>query len=202
MQKKLYSWFFKKEYNANDTETEFPGAVRKLLDQYPKCQENIKKLFCGEHFPPCFPDESPRVYSLCQPLCDQIATDCPGFFRQVCNVIYFFQGEPAGEGKDRVGVGNMYGAVVRFSDPSPSLPPPLPPSVPSFKIIYRTRENNESRIIKFGSVQLIIFLCVCVSQPGLDRLRVLQLKGKSTFYTWILSHHRMASFIRMVPPWR
>ena len=80
--------------------------------------------------------------------------------------------------------------------------PPLPPSVPSFKIIYRTRENNESRIIKFGSVQLIIFLCVCVSQPGLDRLRVLQLKGKSTFYTWILSHHRMASFIRMVPPWR
>lgn len=40
--------------------------------------------------------------------------------------------------------------------------PPLPPSVPSFKIIYRTRENNESRIIKFGSVQLIIFLCVCV----------------------------------------
>lgn len=126
MQKKLYSWFFKKEYNANDTETEFPGAVRKLLDQYPKCQENIKKLFCGEHFPPCFPDESPRVYSLCQPLCDQIATDCPGFFRQVCNVIYFFQGEPAGEGKDRVGVGNMYGTVVRFSDPSPSLPPPSP----------------------------------------------------------------------------
>ena len=130
MQKKLYSWFFKKEYNANDTETEFPGAVRKLLEQYPKCQENIKKLFCGEHFPPCFPDESPRVYSLCQPLCDQIATDCPGFFRQVCNVIYFFQGEPAGEGKDRVGVGNMYGAVVRFSDPSPFLPPPFPPSFP------------------------------------------------------------------------
>ena len=130
MQKKLYSWFFKKEYNANDTETEFPGAVRKLLDQYPKCQENIKKLFCGEHFPPCFPDESPRVYSLCQPLCDQIATDCPGFFRQVCNVIYFFQGEPAGEGKDRVGVGNMYGAVVRFSDPSPFLPPPFPPPFP------------------------------------------------------------------------
>lgn len=82
MQKKLYSWFFKKEYNANSTETEFPGAVRKLLDQYPKCQENIKKLFCGEHFPPCFLDESPRVYSLCQPLCDQIATDCPGFFSQ------------------------------------------------------------------------------------------------------------------------
>ena len=27
MQKKLYSWFFKKEYNANSTETEFPGAV-------------------------------------------------------------------------------------------------------------------------------------------------------------------------------
>ncbi|XP_022792919.1 uncharacterized protein LOC111331942 isoform X2 [Stylophora pistillata] len=82
MQKELYSWFFNKEYNINNTETKFPAAVQKLLDQYPKCQENIKKLFCGEHFPPCFPDESPRVYSLCQPLCDQIATDCPGFFSQ------------------------------------------------------------------------------------------------------------------------
>lgn len=149
MQKKLYSWFFKKEYNANDTETEFPGAVRKLLDQYPKCQENIKKLFCGEHFPPCFPDESPRVYSLCQPLCDQIATDCPGFFRQVCNVIYFFQGEPAGEGKDRVGVGNMYGAVVRFSDPSPFLLPPFPQTVSArIRFLNRLRSDvsKEQRI--------------------------------------------------------
>ena len=126
MQKKLYSWFFKKEYNANDTETEFPGAVRKLLDQYPKCQENIKKLFCGEHFPPCFPDESPRVYSLCQPLCDQIATDCPGFFRQVCNVIFFSKVNLRERAKIELGWGTC---MVQWWDSAilpPSLPPPFP----------------------------------------------------------------------------
>lgn len=79
-QKELYLWFYEKNYTEDSAETDFPEVARKMFEQYPKCQENIKKLFCGEYLPPCFPDEAPRLYSLCQPLCDQIATDCPGFF--------------------------------------------------------------------------------------------------------------------------
>lgn len=80
-QKEMYSWFYGKDYAEDSAETDFPEIAQKMFEQYPKCQENIKKLFCGEYLPPCFPDEDPRLYSLCQPLCDQIATDCPGFFR-------------------------------------------------------------------------------------------------------------------------
>jgi len=81
VQEELYLWFYEKDYAEESAETDFPEIARKMFEQYPKCQENIKKLFCGEYLPPCFPDEDPRLYSLCQPLCDQIATDCPGFFR-------------------------------------------------------------------------------------------------------------------------
>lgn len=80
-QEELYSWFYGKGYAEDSAETVFPEIARKMFEQYPKCQENIKKLFCEEYLPPCFPNEDPRLYSLCQPLCDQIAIDCPGFFR-------------------------------------------------------------------------------------------------------------------------
>ena len=80
-QEDQYHWFYGKDYTEENPETEFPDFALELFEQYPKCQENIKKLFCGEHFPPCFPDEGPRLYSLCQPLCDAIARDCPEFFR-------------------------------------------------------------------------------------------------------------------------
>lgn len=81
MQEDLYHWMYEKDYTDENPETEFPTFVQAKFDKYPKCKENIKKLFCGEHLPPCFPDEGPRLYSLCQPLCDQIASDCPDFFR-------------------------------------------------------------------------------------------------------------------------
>jgi len=80
VQEELYHWFYGKEYPHENPETEFPDFALELFERYPKCQENIKKLFCGEHLPPCFPEEGPRLYSLCQPLCDAIATDCPEFF--------------------------------------------------------------------------------------------------------------------------
>ena len=81
VQEELYSWFYGKNYTEDSAEEGFPAIAREMVEQYPKCQENIKKLFCGEYFPPCFPEEGSRVYSLCQPLCDQIATECPAFFR-------------------------------------------------------------------------------------------------------------------------
>lgn len=81
VQKQMYSWFYGKNYTEDSPETEFPEFVRDMFEQYPKCQENIKKIFCGEYLPPCFQDEGPRPYSLCQPLCDQMAKECPEIFR-------------------------------------------------------------------------------------------------------------------------
>ncbi|KAL9963463.1 hypothetical protein ACROYT_G026974, partial [Oculina patagonica] len=80
VQKQMYSWFYEKNYTEDSAETEFPEFVRNMFEQYPKCQENIKKIFCGEYLPPCFPDEGPRPYSLCQPLCHQMAKECPEIF--------------------------------------------------------------------------------------------------------------------------
>ena len=80
VQKDEYEFFYEKNYTKNHAETGFPDLVQEMLDLHPKCAENIKKLFCGQHFPPCFPHEGLRLYSLCRPLCDAIARDCPEFF--------------------------------------------------------------------------------------------------------------------------
>ena len=80
-QEDQYYWFYQKNYTADNLETEFPDFAQEMFELYPKCQENIKKLFCGQHFPPCFPHEGLRLYTLCKPLCDAIARDCPEFFR-------------------------------------------------------------------------------------------------------------------------
>lgn len=80
-QEDQYYWFYQKNFTADNLETEFPDFAQDMFELYPKCQENIKKLFCGQHFPPCFPHEGLRLYTLCKPLCDAIARDCPEFFR-------------------------------------------------------------------------------------------------------------------------
>lgn len=80
VQKETYNWMYQKNYTDQNPETEFPDFMQKIFEKHPKCQENIKKLFCGEHLPPCFPAEGLRPYTLCQPLCDQIAIACPEFF--------------------------------------------------------------------------------------------------------------------------
>ena len=81
VQKDEYEFFYEKNYTKDNSETGFPDLVQEMLDLHPKCAENIKKLFCGQHFPPCFPHEGLRLYSLCHPLCVAIARDCPDFFR-------------------------------------------------------------------------------------------------------------------------
>ncbi|KAL9963462.1 hypothetical protein ACROYT_G026973 [Oculina patagonica] len=82
VQKKIYKAVFNKTYGEGDLEKGFPKIVEKDLSKFPKCQENLKKMFCGELFPPCFPNEkSPGRKSLCRSVCDEVARDCPGYFR-------------------------------------------------------------------------------------------------------------------------
>ena len=82
VQKKIYKLFFNRTYDDGDLVSDFPKSVAKDLSKFPKCQANIKKLFCGELFPPCFPDEgSPGLKTLCRSICNDIARDCPTFFR-------------------------------------------------------------------------------------------------------------------------
>lgn len=86
-QKTMYTYAYLKEYKEGELETSFPPRIQKMLDKYPRCQENIKKLYCGEYMPPCFADEFAAnghgYYTICQSVCDQIKNDCPGFFRSV-----------------------------------------------------------------------------------------------------------------------
>ena len=82
MQKKFYKWLYNRTYDDGNLETAFPENVEKDLSKFPKCQANIKKLFCGELFPPCFPDEeSPVFKTLCSSVCNDIIRDCPAYFR-------------------------------------------------------------------------------------------------------------------------
>ena len=80
-QKYWYLYNYGKPYDEKNVETDFPSDFRKLLEKYPKCKENLKKLYCGEYFPPCFPNDSQGHYSICRSVCDDIVRDCPEFFR-------------------------------------------------------------------------------------------------------------------------
>lgn len=83
-QKRLYKYTYKKEYQEGDLETDFPPVIQVLLQKYPKCQDKLKMLYCGEFLPPCFQHESaegPGFYTICQSVCDEITRDCPDFFR-------------------------------------------------------------------------------------------------------------------------
>lgn len=84
-QKRMYTYAYRREYKEGELETSFPPRIQKMLDKYPRCQENIKKLYCGEYMPPCFADEFAAnghgYYTICQSVCDQIKNGCPGFFR-------------------------------------------------------------------------------------------------------------------------
>ena len=80
-QKHWYLHAYNKYYNEKNVETDFPSGFLKILEKYPKCKENLKKLYCGEYFPPCFPDDDQGHYSICRSVCDDIVRDCPEFFR-------------------------------------------------------------------------------------------------------------------------
>ena len=84
-QKRLYQFYYRKEYKEGNVETNDPPGLVTLSKKYPRCKNNIKKLYCGEYLPPCFPDEpsaeGPGFYTICQSVCDEITRDCPDFFR-------------------------------------------------------------------------------------------------------------------------
>jgi len=80
-QKHWYRHAYHKYFKEEKVETDFPPDFLKVLAKYPKCQENLKKMFCGENFPPCFPGEDQGHYSICKSVCDDILRDCPEFFR-------------------------------------------------------------------------------------------------------------------------
>lgn len=81
LQEMTYLMFYNKSYQKHSVEQDFPPQLQEVLKKYPKCQENIKRLFCGEHFPPCFPQEGKGFYSICKSVCSEILRDCPAFFR-------------------------------------------------------------------------------------------------------------------------
>ena len=83
LQRKLYKFAYNKEYTAVNVEEDFPRMYKQLFEKYPKCQDNLKKLICGEFLPPCFPDEpeGPGYYTICRSVCEEITRDCPDFFR-------------------------------------------------------------------------------------------------------------------------
>ena len=80
-QKDMYLWYYKKNYTADNAETDFPEYEKHLIMKFPECEENIKKLFCGELAPPCFPSEGPGLRMVCRWVCEDIAKNCPEFFR-------------------------------------------------------------------------------------------------------------------------
>ena len=90
-QKTLYGLQYKKPYLAGNVDPGFPPNVQEVLKKYPKCQENIKKLYCGERFPPCFKEEGKGFYSICKSVCSEILRDCPDFFRYLCLRCFFLQ---------------------------------------------------------------------------------------------------------------
>ena len=72
---------YRKLYSAESVDPDFPPDMLEIFNKYPKCQENLKKLMCGEFFPPCFPEEGKGFYSICRSVCNEILRDCPEFFR-------------------------------------------------------------------------------------------------------------------------
>ena len=82
VQKRIYKLVYNKTYGEGDLEVSFPKFVETELAAFPKCQANIKKLFCGELFSPCFPGEGPPgLKTLCRSICNDIVRDCPTFFK-------------------------------------------------------------------------------------------------------------------------
>ena len=82
VQKHLYLTLWRKSYNKSDLQRDFPKVFENIFANYPKCRRNAETLFCGEMFPPCFLHETKAVYKTpCRSVCNDIARECPGYFR-------------------------------------------------------------------------------------------------------------------------
>lgn len=82
VQKKLYYLIYNRTYGDGQLlDQGFPMVIEMQVAKYPKCATNIKKLYCGDLFPPCFPEEgSPTFKTLCRSVCNDIQRECPDYF--------------------------------------------------------------------------------------------------------------------------
>jgi len=81
LQARAYKFIYRKNITDPDPETPRPGSilarVMSEMKSSPKCANSVQKLFCSEMVPPCFPDEGPKFYTVCKPICKNIGDDCP-----------------------------------------------------------------------------------------------------------------------------
>ena len=66
----------------NKSDFSLPAWLEKQLSKYkPECASVLRKLYCAQWLPPCFPKaNSSQFYGLCKSECETVHHLCPGFF--------------------------------------------------------------------------------------------------------------------------
>ena len=83
-QAKILKIFFNKTMNSpslNSSDYSLPSFYEKQIEKYPKCANEVRKMFCANVLPPCFPSKSKQKYGLCKSVCRTVAKECPDLFR-------------------------------------------------------------------------------------------------------------------------
>ncbi|XP_048588155.1 uncharacterized protein LOC116611634 [Nematostella vectensis] len=117
-QLKVYNIFYQKKFsNTSEDAVVKPGSTvdnwQGFFKNFSQCSLNLKKFFCGDLFPPCFPDEGLQHYTLCQSFCYDISVKCPALL----NTVY----GPWLSGCELLASGNTSHGYCRTS----SWPPPM-----------------------------------------------------------------------------
>ncbi|XP_032227950.2 uncharacterized protein LOC116611635 [Nematostella vectensis] len=81
----IYQFYYGKKFTNTSTDSIIPpnsyiGRIQQLGEDFPKCADRLRRFFCGDQFPPCFPEEGPRFYTICQQYCHQLGLECPGLY--------------------------------------------------------------------------------------------------------------------------
>lgn len=76
-------WFYNKTdfSSLNSSDFSVPSFLETDLKKYPKCASIIKKMFCLQYLPPCFPGQRPQLYGPCKNECRFIMKECPEYFQ-------------------------------------------------------------------------------------------------------------------------
>ena len=83
--------------SLNTSDYSFPLILDKLLKKFPKCKASLRKMFCVDYLPPCFPGKPKQNYGLCKSDCNTITNACPEFFRYYPEDLEFCADFPDGE---------------------------------------------------------------------------------------------------------
>ncbi|XP_032227947.2 uncharacterized protein LOC116611633 [Nematostella vectensis] len=87
-QKKLFRIFYGFNYTnprpGQPQPTPLPRSriqiFQNILANYSSCQSDLKKIYCAELMPPCFPGEEIGFYTACKDVCRSIVERCPSVF--------------------------------------------------------------------------------------------------------------------------